>query len=389
MNYLKKLRLLATIICLLPLFSANAVIVKEHIINSKTLGEKQNVTVYLPDNYGDFPDYKYPVYYFLDGKYYKDMIQGVISSYYENGLAPHMILIAIENESRIRDYTPTEHVEYKQGGGADAFLDYIEKELLPFVDKHYQTSDFKTLSGHSLGGLLSLHAMHSRPGLFTAHVALSPSIHWGNEVTLPKLKRYLSSEEDLNQFLYVNLGDEGFHVIDDSAIAMREGFLELKAFLEETIPNGLRFKIEHLQTLPHVATLMTGLVNSTNELYRNWSVPFRVFTEGPEGFDKHFKLLSQDLFQEIKPRKGAINFASYYMTGLESPEKGMELLQYNAGLYSDSAWVLFNLAKGYKERGDQDKAKQQAMLALGKIKSHEENLKTSIDEFIAGFDTEE
>ena len=108
MNYLKKLRLLAIIICLLPLFSANAVIVKEHIINSKTLGEKQNVTVYLPDNYGDFPDYKYPVYYFLDGKYYKDMIQGVMSSYYENGLAPSMILVAIENESRIRDYTPTE-----------------------------------------------------------------------------------------------------------------------------------------------------------------------------------------------------------------------------------------------------------------------------------------
>lgn len=134
---------------------------------------------------------------------------------------------------------------------------------------------------------------------------------------------------------------------------------------------------------------MTGLVNSTNELYRNWSVPHRIFTEGPDGFDKHFKLLSQDLFQEIKPRKGAINFASYYMTGLESLEKGMELLQYNAVLYPDSAWVLFNLAKGYEKSGNQDKARQQAMLALGKIKKHEENLKTSINEFITGFDTEE
>lgn len=389
MNCLKKLRLLITTFCFLPLFSANAVIVKEHIITSKTLGEKQNITVYLPDDYDDFPDYKYPVYYFLDGEYYKDMIQGVMSSYYENDLAPYMILVSIDNENRIRDYTPTEHVEYKQGGGADAFLDYVEKELIPFVDKHYQTSKFKTLNGHSLGGLLSLHAMHSRPGLFTAHVALSPSIHWGNKIILPKLKKYLSSEEDLNQFLYVNLGDEGFQVIDDSAIAMREGFLELKTFLEETKPSGLRFKVEHLQTLPHVATLMTGVVNSTNELYRNWSVPHRIFTEGPAGFDKHFKLLSQDLFQEIKPHKGAINFASYYMTGHGSLEKALELLQYNAVLYPDSAWVLFNLAKGYEKSGNQDKARQKAMLALGKIKEDEENLKASINEFIAGLDTEE
>ena len=388
MSYLKKLRHLATILCLLPLFSAKAVIVKEHTIDSEALGEKQKVTVYLPDSYGDFPDYKYPTYYFLDGKYYKGLVKELMSSYYNNGLAPAMILVAIENENRVRDYTPSEHAVYKLGGGADAFLDYIDKELLPFVDKNYQTSDFKTLSGHSLGGLFSLHAMHSRPGLFTAHVALSPTIHWGNKITLAKLKSYLSSKEALNQFLYVNLGNEGFQVIDDNAIAMRDGFLELKSFLEETKPKGLRFKTELLQTLPHTATQMTGLVNSTNELYRNWSVPQRVFPEGPKGFEKHFKLLSQDLFQEIKPRDDAVNFASFYMTDLKFPEKGMALLQYNVELYPDSAWVALNLAKGYKERGKQDEAKQQAMLALKKIKSHETDLKTSIEEFIAGLDAE-
>ena len=94
------------------------------------------------------------------------------------------------------------------------------------------------------------------------------------------------------------------------------------------------------------------------------------------------------MFQEIKPRDDAVNFASYYMTDLKFPEKGMALLQYNVELYPESAWVSLNLAKGYKERGKLDKAKQQAMLALKKIKPHEEGLKTSIEEFMAGFDTE-
>lgn len=389
MNYLKKSGVFILLTCLSSFSFAEDVILNEHTIESKALGEEQKITVYLPNDYDEKSGHQYPVLYLLDGKYYKRMVQGVVTSYYSNALIPDILVVAIENEDRIRDYTPSPHETHKGAGGADVFLDYIEKELIPFIDTTYQTSDFRILNGHSLGGLLSLHALHSRPELFTAHFALSPSLHWGNKETVKKLMSYVSSKKKLNQFVYMNLGNEGFNSGTDQSKLMRKAFLELQELLQETTPSGFRVKSELLQTLPHVATNITGLTHALNELYRNWSLPFAVMEQGREGIIKHFQSLSDDLYYEIKPRKGAVNFGGDYMThGLFKPDQGMDLFKYNAELYPDSAWVQFNLAKAYKNREQNECAKQQAELALKYIGDDEEDLKASIIEFLQSYEGE-
>ncbi|GAA80425.1 hypothetical protein [Pseudoalteromonas sp. BSi20495] len=187
----------------------------------------------------------------------------------------------------------------------------------------------------------------------------------------------------------MNLGNEGFNSGTDQSKLMRKAFLELQAFLQETTPSGFRVKSELLQTLPHVATNITGLTHALNELYRNWSLPFAVMEQGREGIIKHFQSLSDDLYYEIKPRKGAVNFGGDYMThGLFKPDQGMDLFKYNAELYPDSAWVQFNLAKAYKNREQNEYAKQQAELALKYIGDDEEDLKASIIEFLQSYEGE-
>ena len=138
-----------------------------------------------------------------------------------------------------------------------------------------------------------------------------------------------------------------------------------------------------LKKLPHAATNISGLVNATNELYRNWVLPFDAIEGGPEAISEHYEKLSSDLYQEIQPRKGSINFAADYMTnGVHSPEKGMKLLKYNASLYPDSAWVIFNLAKGYEQREQVDLAKKYGQEALNLINQDDEELKSSIASFL-------
>ncbi len=62
-------------------------------------------------------------------------------------------------------------------GGADRFLDTITDEILPAIERLVPLdSSRRTLIGHSYGGLFVLHALFTRPGLFEAHVASSPSI---------------------------------------------------------------------------------------------------------------------------------------------------------------------------------------------------------------------
>ena len=70
-----------------------------------------------------------------------------------------MIVVGIPNTNRGRDLTPTEvdidfftgdSIQYVSGGG-NIFLDFIEKELIPYIDETYPTTPYRTFVGHSFG----------------------------------------------------------------------------------------------------------------------------------------------------------------------------------------------------------------------------------------------
>ncbi len=70
-------------------------------------------------------------------------------------------------------------------GGADRFLDMIAGEVLPAVERLAPLDPAqRALVGHSYGGLFTLHTLFTRPGLFEAHVAGSPSIWWQDRAIL-------------------------------------------------------------------------------------------------------------------------------------------------------------------------------------------------------------
>ena len=181
----------------------------------------------------------------------------------------------------------------------------------------------------------------------------------------------------------MNMGDEIVKSEYESRNTMGTSFLRLQTFFKEHSISGLRVKSEILKSLPHAATNISGLVNATTELYRYWVLPFNAMEKGPEAISEHYEKLSADLYQEVKPRMGPINFAADYVTnGIHSPEKGLKLLEYNAALYPDSAWVNFNLAKGYKQREEITLAIKYGQKALKLIAQDDEELKASIANFL-------
>lgn len=81
-------------------------------------------------------------------------------------------------ERRQRDLLPVP-------GGADRFLDMIVDEVLPAVAEIAPLDPSRrALAGHSYGGLFVLHALFTRPGLFDALAAGSPSIWWQDRAIL-------------------------------------------------------------------------------------------------------------------------------------------------------------------------------------------------------------
>lgn len=67
----------------------------------------------------------------------------------------------------------------RPSGGAEAFLDFIEQDVLAFISAHYPVdARWRTVFGHSLGGYFTLWAMTQRPDLFNCYAAISPSLWW-------------------------------------------------------------------------------------------------------------------------------------------------------------------------------------------------------------------
>jgi pimeloyl-ACP methyl ester carboxylesterase len=152
-------------------------------IRSGILGETREVVVATPPGYEKGTE-KFPVLYVLDGG--QNLLTTVSASraLAAAGRMPSVIVVAIVNTQRDRDFTPKlirtsePPAELSAVGGADAFLGFVGTELIPAVDAKYRTQPMRTIIGHSLGGLVAMHALATRPNMFRGYLTLEPSLWW-------------------------------------------------------------------------------------------------------------------------------------------------------------------------------------------------------------------
>jgi len=110
---------------------------------------------------------------------------------------------------RARDFTPTHLPEEPTSGGAAAFLDFLEKEIIPLVDRTYRTVPTdRALLGHSYGGLFALYALVERPGLFQRIIAASPAAGWDHDLLIKAAREKLGNLRTSVR-LDLSAGDEG------------------------------------------------------------------------------------------------------------------------------------------------------------------------------------
>lgn len=154
-------------------------------IQSKELGEKRILNIYLPEGYNSNEATKYPVIYLLDGSADEDFIHisGLVqfNSFEWVDQVPKSIVVGIATVDRRRDFTFPTTIEKDQkrfatSGHSDKFIAFIANELQPFIDKKYKTTQSKTIIGQSLGGLLETEILLKKPTLFNKYIIVSPSL---------------------------------------------------------------------------------------------------------------------------------------------------------------------------------------------------------------------
>jgi hypothetical protein len=266
---------------------------------------------------------------------------------------PEVIVVGVKNTDRTRDLSPSHDPKAPTSGGADRFLEFFEKELVPFVESGYRTAPFRIFAGHSAGGLFALHSMRARPGLFQAVIAVSPWLVWDERKELKQLTPFLSGAGVKTRALFFTLGDEGAE--------LRDGIAQLSSALGRTESKGLRWGSAIYPEENHGSVVLRSHYAALRMIFDGWALPVDPETERIVGtldeVRKRYADLGERLGWSIKPPEVTVNRLGYQALGRNIP-LAISFFRYNAETYPESANVYDSLGEALEKAGELEDALQ-------------------------------
>lgn len=198
------------------------------------LGRK--VFIYLPPSYKEINYGKFPVLYANDGAELYRYSKSLINSFeegFKSGKLQEFIWIGIYSDKRIHEYTPWSAPALAPkfndfGGLGKQYIDFITKEIKPYIDDNYKTkSDAKNtwIMGYSLGGLISVYSLYVT-NVFGKVASICGSF-WYKDIV-----NWIAENDILNKDvqLYIHYGKkegEGKKTIQQNAVMCAEKVIEI------------------------------------------------------------------------------------------------------------------------------------------------------------------
>ncbi|MBS0194153.1 MAG: alpha/beta hydrolase [Proteobacteria bacterium] len=228
-------------------------------LDSKVLGERRRINVFLPDAYTTRTDLRLPVLYMPDGGIGEDFLHvaGLLQVLIGNGSMRPFLLVGIENTQRRRDLTPPTHSPTDRAiapvvGQAAAFRSFLATELIPEINVRYRTTGERAIVGESLAGLFVLDTLQEDPELFDTYMAFDPSLWWDDASMAKSSCTWLQRHPDLRQSLYIASSSEP---------SLQPSIQQMTASLSACAPPGLHWAYQPMPgeshgTIYHPAALL-------------------------------------------------------------------------------------------------------------------------------------
>jgi len=339
-------------------------------LHSAVLNEDRTIWVRTPRGY-DQGTSANSVLYLMDGPGHINEIGSTIDFLVEHDRMPPLIVVGIANTDRTRDLTPSHSDEKKPdgteasptSGGGDRFLDFIQAELIPEVEKRYRTSCYRVFAGHSLGGLMAIHALITRPDLFNAYIAVSPSLQWNDKKTLHQAQEFFATRAQLGKTLFFSLGNEG-----STDNPMGQAFDQLRQTLAGKAPKGFHWDSARYPDEDHGSTVLRAHYAGLRTVFAGWQMPREPDNGLPggglAGVEKHYHDLSQQYGCAVPMPENVLNSLGYQLLVSKKLDEAIRVFQRNVELYPGSANVYDSLGDGYEAAGKLDRAMQNVEKAV-------------------------
>ncbi|MFC0877128.1 alpha/beta hydrolase-fold protein [Saccharicrinis sp. FJH2] len=357
---------------------------------SKILNETRKIYVQLPASYTPEKNQKYPVAYILDGEVFLPTVNDV-QNYYSGGFTPEMVLVGISNDkNRLRDLT-TSSITTKYGmpfneknGEANNFRKFIATELIPFIENKYPVTNYRTLIGHSYGGLFTISTLINQPNLFANYLAIDPSLDWDDQKLLNEAREIIPNRKYENKALFMSLSgqlhmqnpqitiDNVMQDTTDFTLFARSN-IAFSKLVKQNAKNGLSFEWKFYPrdihgTIPF-PSIMDGLISlfewyqmENTDKINSFDTPkeelFRIIKHREKKLKEHFGYPEPPYPEEL------LNMSGYMNMDMQQPEKAKMYFELATEYYPESANAYDSMADYYEAQGDFDNAIKYATKAF-------------------------
>ncbi|MBK7394697.1 MAG: hypothetical protein IPI64_15615 [Chloracidobacterium sp.] len=328
-------------------------------ISSTVLNEERTILVRVPADY-ERGISRYPVVYMLDAHPPQNAVMAaIIEQQAWSGMMPEMILVGIQNTDRSRDLTPTDDGKGGNVGGGPKFLQFIETEVIPLVEKNYRTQPYRIFAGHSLGGLFAMYAFISRPELFNAYIAASPALAYDDSYVIKRTEEILKQDKKWNKTFFFAVGDEPTYL---------KAFNALQDLLKRSKPKDLEYEFRQFKDENHGSVVLPGYYAGMRKIFAGWQPKGGTVGE----LQSHYKKLSDRFGYRIPIPETTLNQMGYQLLKANRIAEAIEAFKTNVESYPYAANCYDSLAAGYEKNGDLKLAKENYEKAYRLAEAHGE-----------------
>ncbi len=310
---------------------------------------------------------RYPVIYVLDGESLFSTATSIVEflSGGSNGnfAIPDSIVVGISNTDRLRDFTPTvsldgpgsrHHPGWKNSGGAGAFIRFLAQELVPEIDREFRTMPYRTIVGHSLGGLLAIEALQAMPKLFNATIAIDASLWWDDAVLV---RRAAIARPPIDPHQRIFLAHANLPEVASLPVAIYrdhgDAIRAYAALLDADPALSGRFKFAYFEDEDHGSIPLIALYAGLRFIFAGFKMSGEAAINHPEQIGPHFARISEALGATFLPPEAMVDGAGYYALGdVADVDAAIALFSLNVANYPTSPGAHVGLGKALERKGD-------------------------------------
>ncbi len=311
--------------------SGEPIIIGETItIDSKILMKKASLNIRLPSSYQALTNKRYPVLFSLGSDTDFAATAGTMQSLSHNQEypMPDTILVSLSTDTAVSFI--------QRGVKSEDFINFLETDVIPYIDKHYRSQPFRILASGERFGQAPLYAFIHKTELFQAYFAISPWIKDGSGL-VNEFETFLKSNKDISAFLWLSSGGE---------TRVAPNYHKLLSILQQHAPENLEWKSAQFNQNTNMSQGLISLPNAIESLFADLVLAedSKIVSAGARSIKNYYQQLSNNKYGYAISSEIAIRDLGYAMLGAENVKKAIEIFEINIKDYPDSPHVYRALA---------------------------------------------